>query len=103
MVVGDMVIEVSEVKDRPEVLFVDLCDRKGKDTCAIYVSKSVVSQRIQVGDTVWWQGLKAFWTPQRVRLAEDATEFDCGVHFDIEIPRVGHPGIVHPYRRGVKR
>lgn len=96
--VGGTVIEVSEVSGRPEVLFVDCRDRTyAKDTCAIYVERNQTSERIELGDCVWWQGRHAYWTPQTNRERDEA-DLGCGIDFDIPLPRVGFSGVTHPSR-----
>lgn len=52
--IGGIVIEVANVKDRPNVLYVDCRDRN--DTCAVYVERNAKSDQIQIGDSLWWQG-----------------------------------------------
>lgn len=39
------------------------------DFVAIRVEKNLIVKQIQPGDVVWWQGRKAYWTPQ-TRTAE---------------------------------
>lgn len=103
--VGGIVIEVSEVKGEPDILYVDCADRttrRGKpDTCAICVQKNATSERIQIGDSLWWQGGWAMWTPKENRLTEERSTragHKCGVDYDIRIPRVGYSGVRHPAR-----
>ena len=63
--VGGVVIEVAEVKERPDVLYVD-CRGRGTErstTCAIFVEKNETSLKIQIGDKFWWQSGTAYWTP----------------------------------------
>lgn len=105
--VGGKVIEVAEVPGRPEILFVDCADmprgRRKPDTCAIYVERNKTSEQIQIGDSLWWQGPYAMWTPQRNRMVETEAErrgLKCGVDYDIKIPRVGCSGVTHPARKG---
>lgn len=98
--IGGRVIEVAEVPDRPDVLFVDVADRPYRtvETCAIYVERNEQSLQIEVGDTVWWHGRLAMWTPQSnigYHLHDDAQQ---GVDFDIKIPRIGYSGVQHPSR-----
>lgn len=94
--VGGIVIEVAEVKDRPEVLYVDCRDTTyRKDTCAVYVERNATSEQIQIGDSVWWQCGKVYWTPQRNIGLENAK---CGKDYDIPIPKVGYSGVKHPAR-----
>lgn len=71
----------------PERLFVDVAAMPyGKvERCAIYVEKNEKSQRIQIGDSLWWQGRTAYWTPQCRTQGED-----------IPIRRIGYSGVKHP-------
>lgn len=98
--IGGRVIEVAEVPDRPDVLFIDVADRpySAVETCAIYVERNAQSLQIEVGDAVWWHGRLAMWTPQSnigYHLHDDAQQ---GVDFDIKIPRIGYSGVQHPSR-----
>lgn len=103
--VGGIVIEVSEVKDQPDVLFIDCRDRTySKDTCAIFVEKNATSEQVQIGDRIWWQGCEAMWTPDANlgKTCNCREHDDCssrsGVDYDIRIPRVGYSGVNHPVR-----
>lgn len=85
--VGGKVIEVCDVPEMPERLFVDVADRPyGKvETCAIYVENNETSMSIAIGDSLWWQGRTAYWTPQ-----------DHMQGTDIPIRRIGYSGVKHP-------
>jgi len=39
----------------------------------------------QVGDSIWWQGEKAMWTPRWAN-----TSGKCGVDYDIQYTRIGY-------------
>jgi hypothetical protein len=86
--IGGIVIEVAELADR---VFVDVRDRRRKDTCAIYVEKDENSKRVRIGDTIWWQGGYAMWTPASVRDGEKGRS-------DIKINRIGYSGVALPNR-----
>lgn len=100
--VGGTVVEVAGVPDRPEVLYLDCVDkpqgRKKADYCAILVERNQDSDRIQVGDSIWWQGKTAYWTPVQNR-GGHLTGLKCHVDYDIQIPRVGYSGVEHPSRK----
>lgn len=98
--VGGTVIEVVDIPDRPDVLFVDCADMPGRysrkpDTCAILVERNENSEKIQVGDKIWWHGRFAMWTPR------DNEGSRGGVDYDIKIPRVGYSGVEHPLRKAM--
>lgn len=103
--VGGVVIEVAEVPERPTILFVDCAERQsvgGKlQTCAIYVEKNANSLQIQIGDSLWWQGRLAMWTPYKI--VQAAAELKQGVDFDVQIPRVGYSGVTHPSRKQLEQ
>lgn len=105
--IGGKVIEVADVPDRPNVIFVDVRDKY--DTCAILVERNKNSERIEIGDSLWWQGGWAMWTPQAntgscCNSPDNHPEVysckgGCGVRYDIKMPRVGYSGVLHPSRK----
>jgi hypothetical protein len=99
MMNGGTVIEVADIPSMASVVFVDCAYRprghKQLDTCAILLQRCEDSERVKIGDYLWWQGDIAMWTPienvdNRLGIA--------GIDFDIRIPRVGCSGIEHPSR-----
>lgn len=56
--------------------------RRTPDQCAIYLDP--LGRPVDVGDTVWWQGRSAFWTPADRSL------------IDVKLPRIGCSGVSHP-------
>ena len=92
--VGGRVIETIVL---PEKVWVNVRDgepRKSKNNeCAIYVEKNAKSHCISEGDSLWWQGGFAMWTPAHKR---DQKGGKCGVDYDIEIPRRGYSGVNRP-------
>ncbi len=94
--VGGKVIEVAEIAGRPEVIYVDCRDHN--DTCAVLVERNANSERIEIGDSLWWQCGNAYWTP----LANKGKPGNkCGRDFDIKIPKIGYSGSLHPSRKAV--
>lgn len=61
------------------------CVDRHNDECAIYI-KRPSPRDVKPGDKVWWQGRKAFWTPQDLSETEVPLE-RVGFSFD---PR-NHP------------
>ncbi len=59
MSVGGKVIETLVLADK---VWVNTSDHG--DECAIYVERTPESRTIGEGDSVWWQGERAFWTPR---------------------------------------
>lgn len=97
--VGGTVIEVCNAEHRTDAIYVDTADkpagRTKADTCAIYVERTPESEKIEIGDGLWWQGEWAYWTPQKNRKPGG----ECGVDFDIKIQRIGYSGVTLPSRR----
>lgn len=60
------------------------CEGAGSEqgeTCAVYLERNPDSERILPGDSLWWQGRRAYWTPH-------GREFS-----DRAIPRIGYSGV----------
>lgn len=92
--VGGSVVDVRVVDSSK--LFVMCQDRTYGDRCAIHVGRCERADRIQVGDSLWWQGFKAFHTPAANRLPEAQSQrhgHRQGVDFDIELTKIGYSGI----------
>lgn len=66
--VGGKVIEVADIKSRPNVIWVNCADmprgRRKPDTCSVLVERSPDADKIEIGDSIWWQGGRIYWTPQ---------------------------------------
>lgn len=92
--VGGTVIEVVDLATK---VYVNVADRpySKREECAIYVERNADSEKIQIGDALWWQGDVAMWTPQENRLA-GMRDLKCGVDYDIQIPRRGYSGVSQP-------
>lgn len=84
MSVGGTVVDVVVV--RPDKVWVNTIDRAdlmhGGCTCAVYCNP--LHERIEVGDSLWWQGGWCFWTP---RTRERS---------DVKLPKIGFSGVNHP-------
>lgn len=93
---------VKEVLLRGDKVWVNARCTTYRDECAIYVVRNSDAERIRVGDSIWWQGRMAMWTPYENTQRPEA-ELRCGVDFDIQIPRIGYSGVVHPAQRLVER
>lgn len=89
MSVGGKVVETIVLPDKVWVNTHDgasgckRMDCKGH-TCAIYVERTVESRSISEGDTVWWQGQWAFWTPANA------------VFHERKLKRIGFSGVSRP-------
>jgi hypothetical protein len=90
--VGGVVIETLATAER---VWVNVEDRTYGDRCAIYVERTAAAERIRPGDSLWWQGRDALWTPQENR-EMDPRYAAGGVDYDIRIPRIGYSGVRHP-------
>lgn len=94
--VGGKVIETIALKDR---VWINCRDRN--DTCAIYVRKTAKARAVSEGDTVWWQGGWALWTPacNKKKTCNHTHHYSCsraGVDYDIKLERIGFSGVSRP-------
>lgn len=80
MSVGGKVIDI--VRDT-ETVWINTDD--GYEKCAIYVNRDSNSERVTIGDIVWWQGRIAYWTTAD-RISEVETE----------LTRHGYSGVKRP-------
>jgi len=81
MSVGGKIVEVLDTEDS---YWVNTYDDHVE--CAVYIDKEG-GKEPQVGDTLWWQGRKAYWTPQ---------PHTDGDPFDIAIPKISGSGVNRP-------
>jgi hypothetical protein len=58
--------KVGEVMDCGDVLWVNTIEPRTGVYCAIYVEKTAESRSIGEGDSLWWQGPNAYWTPRSI-------------------------------------
>lgn len=63
---GGTVIEVCCVADRPLSLYVECRHYTKQISVGLLLSKTEVSDRIEVGDLIEWKSLSAYWTPAGV-------------------------------------
>jgi len=77
MSVSGNIVQIYEGTDR---LWVNTHDHG--DYCAVFIEKT--ENKIELGDTLWWQGGKAFWTPKDKSVVE------------VPINRIGCSGVNHP-------
>lgn len=77
-----------------------LCkERNSTSECAIYVRNTSAARVVSVGDIVWWQAGKAYWTPKEFRLsAEEGMKLGhkAGRHYDIVLEKLGYSGVSEP-------
>jgi len=94
--------EVTEAFIHPESqgkIYVNTKDKNAE--CAIYVERNILSEKIKPGDSLWWQGRKAYWTPKKNRLFAEESEklgHKCSIDYDIPIPRIGFSGVERPVK-----
>ncbi len=81
--VGGVVIDIVKISQAKWwVNCAEHFDRKSPDQCAIYLNPA--GEPVDVGDSVWWQGAYAYWTPA------DRTRAD------VRLWRIGFSGVPHP-------
>ncbi len=84
MSVGGQVVRVVHEKDAVWVSTREIVHRRGvrglaREQVAIYVQATDEAREIKTGDSLWWQGRNAYWTPK----PDDGRE-------DVPIPRIGY-------------
>lgn len=82
--VGGEVIEVILLPDKAWVNTRERVARRRPEECAIYVERNRDAEAIRAGDSLWWQGGDAYWTPATREFA------------DRPIPRRGYSGVRRP-------
>lgn len=64
------------------------------DLCSIRVTEVRLDDKtpvtLDLGDSIWWQGDLALWTPARVRERGIDWGVDCGKEWDIHLRKVGY-------------
>ena len=88
--IGGTVIETIVLPDR---VWINCQERNSSDQCAIYVENTPKSRTVGEGDTVWWQGGHAMWTPA---FNKGKAGLRCGRDYDIRLNRIGCSGVKRP-------
>jgi hypothetical protein len=84
--IGGTVIEVCEIKAKPDRLWVNCVDYpcgQRQQACSVLVERNPDSEQIQIGDRLWWQSGKVFWT------ALDESRIE------VEIRKIGGSGVTY--------
>lgn len=90
--IGGIVTALVAKEDR---IWVDCEEKNSTSKCAIYVKRTEQSQKIKPGDSIWWQGGFALWTPFENTRSKHR-HLRGGVDYDIRIPRIGCSGVAKP-------
>lgn len=64
-------------------------------TTAIYAKDTPAARCISVGDTLWWQGNFAYWTPKSNGKPIERQDGKCNVA-NIRLERIGFSGVSRP-------
>lgn len=60
---GGIVVEACEIAERPLTIYIE-CRHVHKHVPAgLFVNKTIVTEKIEIGDLVEWRSLSAYWTP----------------------------------------
>lgn len=94
--IGGKVIEIIDCKDDNRIWincreWLSTEQRFLRSECAIYVERDAKARSVSEGDTVWWQGGYAMWTPQGFH-----PNGRTGIDFDIRLNRIGGSGVKRP-------
>ena len=86
MSVGGKVIETIDTGSR---VWINTEEVLNGQTCAIYVERTPAALSVSPGDSVWWQGSWAMWTPKdkHGRAYSKA---------DMHLARIGFSGVSRP-------
>ena len=92
--IGGKVVEVCNVPNRHDVLFVEVADRPYSrvERLGVLVENNSISARIEIGDSIWWQGEFCYWTPQWLD-GEKFRDVDTSLCRDIKIPKRSYSGV----------
>lgn len=85
--VGGRVIEtIPCVVDGEARVWINVRGTRGEhgNTCAVYVEDAPSARSVSEGDSLWWQGSWAFWTPR------------VGGFSDYRLRRIGCSGVSRP-------
>lgn len=88
--IGGTVVHVKALQDK---IWVECEEDNRPCKCAIYVDRNSNSEQISPGDSVWWQGGFALWTPYKNR---GRPGLKSGKDYDIRIPKIGFSGVKSP-------
>ncbi len=100
MSVGGTVVETIVVTahgKKPTTVWIDTREKPHYlSTTAIYVEDSPEARCVDVGDTVWWQGNVAYWTPKDKR-GEPIERADKKLNVaNVPLKRRGFSGVSRP-------
>lgn len=85
MSVGGRVVETIDLPEQQRV-WVNTEERASGERCAIYVERTDAARAVSPGDSLWWQGEHAYWTPVKA-----------GRPFsDYQLTRIGGSGVARP-------
>lgn len=72
--VGGTVIEVAEIPNRADCLWLNCADMpsgyKKPQTCSVLVKRDENSEQVELGDKIWWQSGVVYWTTKDERRIE---------------------------------
>lgn len=90
---GGIVIETIAVKNR---IWINTKEKEYYRTeCAIYVEDTPEARCVSKGDTVWWQGDKAYWTPKD-KNGNPIERKDGKYVANVVLKRIGFSGVKRP-------
>lgn len=94
MSVGGVVVEALPCRVRGEDrVWVNTREPSSGDECAIYVEDSPAARSISEGDSLWWQGPWAMWTPRR---SVGRRQVQVAEWSDHKLKRIGCSGVARP-------
>lgn len=99
--VGGVIVEVAEIPQDRDTLYVDCHAMVGgiPRNCAVLVKRSPGYPDISFGDWLWWRGRNAYWTPAMEIKNKQKGGFATGATFDIPVKLAAAPGVKRPFRK----
>lgn len=88
--VGGKIVGLSFLPDR--LIRVHVHDAIAKDTCCVKTDAKILNMDgkvapIDIGDSIWWQNGRLYWTPKQNIGKKD---LKCGRDFDIPMRKIGY-------------
>lgn len=96
--VGGTVVKVIKLSGK---LWIKCEEDNTTSQCALYIERDSNAEKIAPGDSLWWQGGWAMWTPFSKRFNDPdkpnyVKDRKAGVDYDIKIKRIGFSGVGEP-------
>lgn len=82
--VGGIVVETIVLDDRVWIEVEEAGSSSAGQRCALHVERTAPAECVSEGDSLWWQGTAAYWTPSTRSFT------------DFKLKRIGFSGVGRP-------